>query len=77
MVIDKLAITDIGTTKTSKPLNNVTQHSEEHQNTAAVVTAVTETATKDRWDGQNSPLPACDRELFFTMSLNAVILRAV
>ncbi|XP_010564341.1 PREDICTED: serine/threonine-protein phosphatase 6 regulatory subunit 2 isoform X2 [Haliaeetus leucocephalus] len=48
MVIDKLAITDIGTTKTSKPLNNVTQHSEEHQNTAAVVTAVTETATKDR-----------------------------
>ncbi|NXT33390.1 PP6R2 phosphatase, partial [Pelecanoides urinatrix] len=48
MVIDKLAITDIGTTKASKPLNNVTQHSEEHQNTAAVVTAVTETATKDR-----------------------------
>ncbi|KAM6090401.1 serine/threonine-protein phosphatase 6 regulatory subunit 2 isoform 3-T4 [Theristicus caerulescens] len=48
MVIDKLAITDIGTTKASKPLNNVAQHSEEHQNTAAVVTAVTETATKDR-----------------------------
>ncbi|KAM9635011.1 serine/threonine-protein phosphatase 6 regulatory subunit 2 isoform 1-T3 [Morphnus guianensis] len=48
MVIDKLAITDIGTTKASKPLNSVTQHSEEHQNTAAVVTAVTETATKDR-----------------------------
>ncbi|XP_074997204.1 serine/threonine-protein phosphatase 6 regulatory subunit 2 isoform X1 [Calonectris borealis] len=48
MVIDKLAITDIGTTKASKPLNNVTQHSEEHQNTAAVVTAVTEMATKDR-----------------------------
>ncbi|XP_074429199.1 serine/threonine-protein phosphatase 6 regulatory subunit 2 isoform X1 [Larus michahellis] len=47
MVIDKLAITDIGTTKASKPLNNVAQHSEEHQNTAAV-TAVTETATKDR-----------------------------
>lgn len=44
MVIDKLAITDIGTTKASKPLNNVAQHSEEHQNTAAV----TETATKDR-----------------------------
>lgn len=48
MVIDKMAITDIGTTKASKPLNNVAQHSEEHQNTAAVVTAVTETATKDR-----------------------------
>ncbi|KAM9247957.1 serine/threonine-protein phosphatase 6 regulatory subunit 2 isoform 1-T1 [Leptosomus discolor] len=48
MVIDKLAITDIGTTKASRPLNNVAQRSEEHQNTAAVVTAVTETATKDR-----------------------------
>ncbi|XP_026722699.1 serine/threonine-protein phosphatase 6 regulatory subunit 2 isoform X2 [Athene cunicularia] len=48
MVIDKLAITDIGTTKAPKPLNNVAQHSEELQNTAAVVTAVTETATKDR-----------------------------
>ncbi|NWH18616.1 PP6R2 phosphatase, partial [Grus americana] len=48
MVIDKLAITDIGTTKPSKPLNNVAQHAEEHQNTATVVTAVTETATKDR-----------------------------
>ncbi|NXS39963.1 PP6R2 phosphatase, partial [Balaeniceps rex] len=45
MVIGKLAITDIGTTKASKPLNNVAQHPEEHQNTAAVVT---ETATKDR-----------------------------
>ncbi|NWZ25511.1 PP6R2 phosphatase, partial [Asarcornis scutulata] len=48
MVIDKLAITDMGTTKASKPLNNVAQHPEEHQNTVAVVTAVTETATKDR-----------------------------
>ncbi|XP_075285143.1 serine/threonine-protein phosphatase 6 regulatory subunit 2 isoform X1 [Opisthocomus hoazin] len=48
MVIDKLAITDIGTTKASKPLHNVAQHAEEHQNTAAVVTAVTESATKDR-----------------------------
>ncbi|NWQ95390.1 PP6R2 phosphatase, partial [Burhinus bistriatus] len=48
MVIDKLAITDIGTTKASKPLNNVAQRSEEHQNAAAVVTAVTEMATKDR-----------------------------
>ncbi|NXJ11625.1 PP6R2 phosphatase, partial [Odontophorus gujanensis] len=44
MVIDKLTITDMGTTKASKPLNNVAQHPEEHQNTAPV----TETATKDR-----------------------------
>ncbi|NXH13534.1 PP6R2 phosphatase, partial [Bucco capensis] len=48
MVIDKLANTDITTTKASKPLNNVAQHSEEHQTTATVVTTVTETATKDR-----------------------------
>lgn len=48
MVIDKLSITDIGTTKASKPLNNVAQHPEEHQNTAAMVTSVTETATKER-----------------------------
>ncbi|NXF40100.1 PP6R2 phosphatase, partial [Nyctibius bracteatus] len=48
MVINKLTIADVGTTKASKPLNNVAQHPEEHQNTAAVVTAVTETATKDR-----------------------------
>ncbi|KAM6292918.1 serine/threonine-protein phosphatase 6 regulatory subunit 2 [Porphyrio hochstetteri] len=46
MVIDKLAITDIGTTKPSKPLNNVAQHPEEHQNTTAAT--VTETATRDR-----------------------------
>ncbi|NWR60680.1 PP6R2 phosphatase, partial [Bucorvus abyssinicus] len=44
MVIDKLTITDGGTTKAPKPLNNVAQHSEEHQNT----TAVTEATTKDR-----------------------------
>ncbi|XP_062469627.1 serine/threonine-protein phosphatase 6 regulatory subunit 2 isoform X2 [Pezoporus occidentalis] len=48
MVIDSLAITNIGTTKAPKPRNSVAQHVEEHQNTAAVVTAVTETATKDR-----------------------------
>ncbi|XP_062435386.1 serine/threonine-protein phosphatase 6 regulatory subunit 2 [Rhea pennata] len=47
MVIDKLTITDIGTTKASKPLN-AAQHSEEHPNTAAVVTAGAEMATKDR-----------------------------
>lgn len=76
MVIDKLAITDIGTTKASKPLNNMAQHPEEHQNTAAV-TAVTETATKDRWAGQNSPLLACAGELIFTLSLNVVILPLV
>ncbi|XP_010010106.1 PREDICTED: serine/threonine-protein phosphatase 6 regulatory subunit 2 isoform X1 [Nestor notabilis] len=45
MVIDSLAITDIGTTKAPKPRNSVAQHVEEHQNTAAMVT---ETATKDR-----------------------------
>ncbi|NWX06268.1 PP6R2 phosphatase, partial [Caloenas nicobarica] len=48
MVIDKLAIADMGTTKASRPLNNVAQRSEEHQNPPAVVTNVTETATKDR-----------------------------
>ncbi|NXK78064.1 PP6R2 phosphatase, partial [Amazona guildingii] len=48
MVIDSLSITDIGTTKAPKPRNSVAQHMEEHQNTAAVVTVVTETATKDR-----------------------------
>ncbi|XP_053924781.1 serine/threonine-protein phosphatase 6 regulatory subunit 2 [Cuculus canorus] len=45
VVINKLTITEVGTTKASKPLNNVAQHSEEHQKTAGVVTA---TATKDR-----------------------------
>ncbi|XP_057278423.1 serine/threonine-protein phosphatase 6 regulatory subunit 2 isoform X1 [Pezoporus wallicus] len=48
MVIDSLAITNTGTTKAPKPRNSVAQHVEEHQNTAAVVTVVTETATKDR-----------------------------
>ncbi|NWW91139.1 PP6R2 phosphatase, partial [Rhynochetos jubatus] len=44
VVIDKLTIADVATTRASKPLNNAAQHSEERQNTAAV----TETATKDR-----------------------------
>ncbi|XP_069717313.1 serine/threonine-protein phosphatase 6 regulatory subunit 2 [Phaenicophaeus curvirostris] len=48
VVIDKLKITDVGTTRASKPLNNAAQHAEELQKTAGVVTAVTETATKDR-----------------------------
>ncbi|XP_035751977.1 serine/threonine-protein phosphatase 6 regulatory subunit 2 isoform X2 [Egretta garzetta] len=60
MVIDKLAIADMGTTKASKPLNNVAQHPEEHQNTAAVVTAVTETATKDR---KEEALPCAEATL--------------
>ncbi|KAM6285208.1 serine/threonine-protein phosphatase 6 regulatory subunit 2 isoform 1-T4 [Spheniscus humboldti] len=60
MVIDKLAITDIGMTKASKPLNNVAQHSEERQNTATVVTAVTETATKDR---KEEALPCAEATL--------------
>ncbi|KAM6303004.1 serine/threonine-protein phosphatase 6 regulatory subunit 2 isoform 1-T3 [Podargus strigoides] len=57
MVIDKLTITDIGTTKASKPLNNVAQHVEEHQNTPAVVT---ETATKDR---KEEALPCAEATL--------------
>ncbi|NXF96567.1 PP6R2 phosphatase, partial [Eubucco bourcierii] len=60
MVIDKLTITDIATPKASKPLNNLAQRSEEHQNTAAVVTAVTETATKDR---KEEALPCAEATL--------------
>ncbi|OXB56055.1 hypothetical protein ASZ78_013137, partial [Callipepla squamata] len=52
MVIDKLTITDMGTTKASKPLNNVAQHPEEHQNT--------ETATKDR---KEEALPCAEATL--------------
>ncbi|XP_072216724.1 serine/threonine-protein phosphatase 6 regulatory subunit 2 [Excalfactoria chinensis] len=56
MVIDKLTITDVGTTKASKPLNNAAQHPEEHQNTAPV----TETATKDR---KEEALPCAEATL--------------
>lgn len=77
MVIDKLAIADMGTTKASKPLNNVAQRSEEHQNPPAVVTNVTETATKDRWDAQDSPLPAADTESVCTVSLKVLVLPLV
>lgn len=56
MVIDKLTITDMGTTKASKPLNNAAQHPEEHQNTAPV----TETATKDR---KEEALPCAEATL--------------
>ncbi|XP_010006159.1 PREDICTED: serine/threonine-protein phosphatase 6 regulatory subunit 2 [Chaetura pelagica] len=45
MVIDKLAITDMGPTKASKPLNNVAQHVEEQQKPSP---AGTGTATRDR-----------------------------
>ncbi|TFK00884.1 cleft lip and palate transmembrane protein 1-like protein [Platysternon megacephalum] len=48
LVIDKLTITDMGTTKVSKPLNSMPQHSEELQNAAAVGMAATESTTKDR-----------------------------
>ncbi|XP_019365253.1 PREDICTED: serine/threonine-protein phosphatase 6 regulatory subunit 2 isoform X2 [Gavialis gangeticus] len=48
MVIDKLTITDMATTKVSKPLNSTAQHSEEHQNAAAVGTVATEATAKDR-----------------------------
>nr|XP_032625858.1 serine/threonine-protein phosphatase 6 regulatory subunit 2 isoform X3 [Chelonoidis abingdonii] len=47
LVIDKLTITDMGTTKVSKPLKSMPQHSEELQNTAAVGMAATESTTKD------------------------------
>ncbi|KAM6306990.1 serine/threonine-protein phosphatase 6 regulatory subunit 2-like [Podargus strigoides] len=57
VVIDKLTITDIGTTKASKPLNNVAQHAEEHRNTPAVIT---ETATKDR---KEAALPCAETTL--------------
>lgn len=56
MVIEKLTITDKGTTKASKPLNNAAQHPEEHQNTAPV----TETATKDR---KEEALPCAEATL--------------
>ncbi|XP_052537044.1 serine/threonine-protein phosphatase 6 regulatory subunit 2 isoform X1 [Tympanuchus pallidicinctus] len=56
MVIDKLTITDMGTTKASKPLNNAAQHPEEHQNTAPV----TEMATKDR---KEEALPCAEATL--------------
>nr|XP_006118032.1 serine/threonine-protein phosphatase 6 regulatory subunit 2 isoform X2 [Pelodiscus sinensis] len=48
LVIDKLTITDMGTAKASKPLNSVSQHSEERQHTAAGGAATTESTTKDR-----------------------------
>ncbi|KAM9171307.1 serine/threonine-protein phosphatase 6 regulatory subunit 2 [Pangshura tecta] len=48
LVIDKLTITDMGTTKVSKPLNSMPQHSEELQNAAAVGMAATESTAKDR-----------------------------
>ncbi|XP_054255610.1 serine/threonine-protein phosphatase 6 regulatory subunit 2 [Indicator indicator] len=60
MVIDKLSIADVATTKASKALNNLAQRSEERQNTAAVVTAVTETATKDR---KEEALPCAEATL--------------
>ncbi|XP_068025825.1 serine/threonine-protein phosphatase 6 regulatory subunit 2 isoform X1 [Melanerpes formicivorus] len=60
MVIDKLSISDIATTKASKPLNNLAQCSEERQNTAPVVAAVTETATKDR---KEEALPCAEATL--------------
>nr|XP_005294614.1 serine/threonine-protein phosphatase 6 regulatory subunit 2 isoform X1 [Chrysemys picta bellii] len=48
LVIDKLTITDMGTTKVSKPLNSMPPHSEELHNAAAVSMAATESTTKDR-----------------------------
>ncbi|XP_073185109.1 serine/threonine-protein phosphatase 6 regulatory subunit 2 isoform X2 [Lepidochelys kempii] len=48
LVIDKLTITDMGTTKVSKPLRSMPQRSEELQNAAAAGMAATESTTKDR-----------------------------
>lgn len=62
MVIDKLAIADMGTTKASKALNNVAPRPEEHQNPPAGVTSVTETATKDRWDARGSVCQALTQD---------------
>ncbi|XP_063998889.1 serine/threonine-protein phosphatase 6 regulatory subunit 2 isoform X2 [Pogoniulus pusillus] len=60
MVIDKLSITDIATPRASKPLSSLAQRPEELQNTATVVTTVTETATKDR---KEEALPCAEATL--------------
>ncbi|XP_067387504.1 serine/threonine-protein phosphatase 6 regulatory subunit 2 isoform X2 [Emydura macquarii macquarii] len=48
LVIDKLAITDMGTAKVSKPLNNAPQHPEDLRSAAAGGIAATGSTTKDR-----------------------------
>ncbi|NWS17669.1 PP6R2 phosphatase, partial [Pachyramphus minor] len=48
VVVEKMAIADMGSPKAPRALNNVAPHSEGHGRVATVVTAVTETATKDR-----------------------------
>ncbi|NXN99255.1 PP6R2 phosphatase, partial [Rhinopomastus cyanomelas] len=59
-VIDKLAISDAGTTKAPKALNNAAPRAEEHPGTAAVAAAVTGAATKDR---KEEALPCAEATL--------------
>ncbi|NXM31455.1 PP6R2 phosphatase, partial [Oxyruncus cristatus] len=60
VVVEKMAIADMGSPKAPKALNNVAPHSEGHQKVATVVTAVTETATKDR---KEEALPCAEATL--------------
>ncbi|XP_050180978.1 serine/threonine-protein phosphatase 6 regulatory subunit 2 [Myiozetetes cayanensis] len=60
VVVEKMAIADTGSPKAPKALNNVAPHSEGHQKVAPVVTAVTETATKDR---KEEALPCAEATL--------------
>ncbi|XP_027762198.1 serine/threonine-protein phosphatase 6 regulatory subunit 2 [Empidonax traillii] len=60
VVVEKVAIADTGSPKAPKALNNVAPHSEGHQKVAPVVTAVTETATKDR---KEEALPCAEATL--------------
>ncbi|XP_017694373.1 PREDICTED: serine/threonine-protein phosphatase 6 regulatory subunit 2 [Lepidothrix coronata] len=60
VVVEKMAIADLGSPKAPKALNNVAPHSEGHQKAATVVTAVTETATKDR---KEEALPCAEATL--------------
>ncbi|XP_029814002.1 serine/threonine-protein phosphatase 6 regulatory subunit 2 [Manacus vitellinus] len=60
VVVEKMAISDLGSPKAPKALNNVAPHSEGHQKVATVITAVTETATKDR---KEEALPCAEATL--------------
>ncbi|NXG24251.1 PP6R2 phosphatase, partial [Grallaria varia] len=60
LVVEKLAMADLGTPKSPKALNNMGPHSEGHPRVATVVTAVTESATKDR---KEEALPCAEATL--------------
>ncbi|XP_027525672.1 serine/threonine-protein phosphatase 6 regulatory subunit 2, partial [Corapipo altera] len=60
VVVEKMAIADLGSPKAPNTLNNVAPHSEGHQKVATVVTTVTETATKDR---KEEALPCAEATL--------------